>query len=277
MSKPESSNVIGGHVSIRPEGTGPRDSLFTFQTQQKRFGGAVGISAMVHVAVIVLLVVAVRFVPDEVIQAVLPERLNVVFLPSPGPGGGGGGGNKMPDPPKPAEIPKTKPPEPVPQEIPQEVAPPSLVLALTTPVPNEPAPGTLADGPPDSVSRGTGTGSGAGPGTGSGLGPGSGGGFGGGVFRIGNGVSSPIPIKEIKPQYTAEAMRAKVQGEVWIDCVVMPDGTVTDIEIVRSLDSSFGLDQEAIKAARQWRFRPGTRQGQPVPVRITIALTFTLR
>jgi protein TonB len=72
-------------------------------------------------------------------------------------------------------------------------------------------------------------------------------------------------------------MRAKVQGTVLLQCVVRPDGSVTDIQVLRSLDSVFGLDQEAIKAARQWRFAPGTRMGAPVAVQITIELTFTLR
>jgi TonB family protein len=57
----------------------------------------------------------------------------------------------------------------------------------------------------------------------------------------------------------------------------MPDGTVGRVAVVRSLDSTFGLDQEAIKAAKQWRFRPGTRLGEPVSVLITIELAFTLR
>jgi len=81
----------------------------------------------------------------------------------------------------------------------------------------------------------------------------------------------------VKPAYTAEAMRAKVQGTVWLQCVVMPDGSVSEVQITKSLDSTFGLDQEAIKAAKQWRFKPGMRQGEPVPVRVTIELTFTLR
>jgi protein TonB len=72
-------------------------------------------------------------------------------------------------------------------------------------------------------------------------------------------------------------MRAKVQGVVLLQCVVRPDGSVSDIQVVRSLDPVFGLDQEAMKAARQWRFVPGTRMGQPVAVQITIELTFTLR
>jgi protein TonB len=68
-----------------------------------------------------------------------------------------------------------------------------------------------------------------------------------------------------------------VQGTVLLECVVRPDGNVSDVQVVRSLDSTFGLDQEAIKAAKQWRFVPGTRQGEPVSVLVTIELTFTLR
>ena len=109
------------------------------------------------------------------------------------------------------------------------------------------------------------------------MGQGSGGGTGGGVYRPGSGVINPRVLREIKPQYTADAMRAKVQGTVLLECVVLPDGTVGSVEVVRSLDSTFGLDQEAIKAAKRWRFAPGTRFGEPVAVLVTIELTFTLR
>ena len=139
------------------------------------------------------------------------------------------------------------------------------------------SPGALSPNPNDTASTGSGSGSGAGPGQGSGLGPGFGGGTGGGAYRPGNGVNLPQPLKEVKPQYTADAMRAKVQGTVLLECVVLPDGSVGSVEVVRSLDSTFGLDQEAIKAAKQWRFRPGTRFGEPVAVLVTIELTFTLR
>jgi len=54
-------------------------------------------------------------------------------------------------------------------------------------------------------------------------------------------------------------------------------GVCTDVQVVRSLDPTFGLDNEAVKAARQWRFKPGMRLGQPVPVLVTIELTFALR
>jgi TonB family protein len=140
-----------------------------------------------------------------------------------------------------------------------------------------PGPPTLSQGSGVGGGAGTGSGTGIGPGSGSGLGPGSGGGTGGGVYRPGNGVSVPRVIREVRPNYTSDAMRAKVQGVVMLECVVRPDGSVTDIQVIRSLDPTFGLDQEAIKAAKQWRFTPGTRMGEPVPVLISIELTFTLR
>ena len=87
----------------------------------------------------------------------------------------------------------------------------------------------------------------------------------------------PRVIKEVKPQYTSDAMRAKVQGLVLLECVVRSDGSVGNVQVVRSLDPTFGLDQEAVNAARQWRFAPGTRMGEPVAVLVTIELTFTLR
>jgi protein TonB len=84
-------------------------------------------------------------------------------------------------------------------------------------------------------------------------------------------------VKEVKPDYTIEAMRAKVQGVALLECVVLPDGTVDDVKIVKSVDPVHGLDEQAIKAARQWHFLPGRRFGEPVPVLVTIELTFTLR
>ena len=93
---------------------------------------------------------------------------------------------------------------------------------------------------------------GHGRGLGTGLGPGAGfgGGFGGGAYRPAPASRCPGAVREVKPAYTADAMRAKVQGSVWLECIVMPDGTVGDVKVTRSLDPIFGLDQEAIKAAK---------------------------
>jgi protein TonB len=72
-------------------------------------------------------------------------------------------------------------------------------------------------------------------------------------------------------------MRAKVQGVVRLEGVVLPDGSVGDVRILRSLDPVFGLDEEAIKAAKRFRFAPGTRFGEPVSVLVTFEIEFTLR
>ena len=95
----------------------------------------------------------------------------------------------------------------------------------------------------------------------------------------GDGATSPQLIREVRPGYTVEAMRAKVQGRVELDVVVLPDGSVDPkrIRVVHSLDTTFGLDAQAIEAVKQWRFRPGRLNDRPVPVRVRVELTFTLR
>ena len=99
-----------------------------------------------------------------------------------------------------------------------------------------------------------------------------------GAYRVGQtGVKMPRVVREVKPQYTPDAMRANIEGSVILECVVQPDGTIGDVRVVRSLDAVFGLDDEAVKAAKQWRFLPGMRDDVAVPVAITIELLFTLR
>jgi len=141
------------------------------------------------------------------------------------------------------------------------------------------APPSLAasQGPGDGGGTGTGRGTGDGRGRGPGLDDGVGGGTGGDVYRPGGGVTLPIEIHKGAPRYTAEAMRAHAQGAITVECVVQTTGVCTNIRVMRSLDPAFGLDQEAIKAAAQWRFRPGTRRGEPVPVLVTMEIAFALR
>ena len=280
----EKSTDTSWYLSVRPEGDGPVQVRFLLdQPDQKRLGGALSAGLVVHIVVIALGLLIVSLLPERVYEAVIPPQLSerIVWLSEPGPGGGGGGGNKMPDPPKPAEIVKPKvAPAPIPVPTPVQEPPPvqQLTIPLQTLDAAVTTPGSIESTQvSNSLSLGSGTGTGAGPGQGSGIGPGVGGGTGGGAYRPGNGVQLPRPLREVKPQYTADAMRAKVQGTVLLECVVMPDGTVGKVEVVRSLDSAFGLDQEAIKAAKQWRFEPGTRFGEPVAVLVTIELTFTLR
>ena len=98
----------------------------------------------------------------------------------------------------------------------------------------------------------------------------------GGVYRPGAGIVNPRLLREVRPQYTAEALRAKISGTVYLEMVVLPDGTVGDVRITRSLDPVYGLDEEAIKAARQWLFEPGTRFGVPGSILVSLALDFNI-
>jgi TonB family protein len=98
-----------------------------------------------------------------------------------------------------------------------------------------------------------------------------------GVERAGqNGVTNPRVLRRVGPRYTAEAMAAKIEGTVIVECVVHPNGTVDAVRVVKSLDPVYGLDDEAVRAAKQWRFEPGKRDGGAVPVLISIELTFRL-
>ena len=257
----------------------PAEVQFLFQNPQKRVRGALGVSALVHAAIIAVIgFLAIR--PAAQVVAAMPEIINtkdIIWLLAPGPGGGGGG---SPGPLKQVS-PKPEPKVTPPIAKPVELSAPDLTDAPTQTLDAVDISALPAAASGESFGAaftgGGGIGTGIGSGSGSGLGPGSGGGTGGGVHQVGNGVLSPKVLTEVKPQYTAQAMRAKIQGTVLLQCVVMPDGTAANITVLRSLDSAFGLDLEAIKAARQWKFAPGTMSGQAVPVQVTIEITFTLR
>jgi TonB family protein len=97
------------------------------------------------------------------------------------------------------------------------------------------------------------------------------------VYKSSDGVTLPRVIREVKPGYTPEAMRAKIQGSVWMKVVVLSSGIVGDVTIEKSLDREHGLDEQAMQAAKQWRFEPGTKDGEPVAVEVTVQMTFTLK
>ena len=290
-----------GHLSLHLDGEHPSDVSFQLERQERRIAPAAGAALLTHVAVILLFLLLISLFPtQDFTPPAQPQPITqLVWLPEKGPGGGGGGGgNRSQTPARKAELPgkeklavaAAKPPDPTPKRQPKEEPKPPQQLtipAMTVMAGVQKLPGELVNTPPsDFLSQGSGAGGGAGSGTGtgvgsgqgSGLGPGSGGGTGGGVYQYGTkGLIPPSVIAEVKPQYTSDAMRAKIQGTVWLECIVEANGTVGPVRIIKSLDPTFGLDQEAIKAARQWRFMPGTMQGHAVPVRVTIELTFTLR
>ena len=92
--------------------------------------------------------------------------------------------------------------------------------------------------------------------------------------KQGPGVKEPVVLYEQKPEYTRDALQARVQGIVQVEAIVRADGTVGEVRIFKSLDKFFGLDEAALRAARAWRFRPGMKDGQAVPMRVILELEF---
>ena len=134
--------------------------------------------------------------------------------------------------------------------------------------------GPPSNGPGSGGGIGSGKGGGVGSGDGAGVGPGSGGSIGGGVYRIGGGVSAPTLLFKKEPEYSEEARKAKYQGTVVLYVEVDANGRATNIHVQRSL--GLGLDEKAIEAVRQWKFKPGYKDGRPVTVAATIEVNFRL-
>lgn len=124
------------------------------------------------------------------------------------------------------------------------------------------------------TSMGNGKGSGLGSGTGNGMGVGSGGNTGGGVYTIGGGVSAPRVIFQPDPEFTEEARKAKVSGNVLVAMQVDPTGHATHVHVLRGI--GYGLDEKAAEAVREYRFKPAMKDGKPVTVQMNVEVTFTI-
>jgi len=270
--------------------------------------GPLALSSAFHGALILAVVIATTFsfgqtsaLSDS--EMVQPEKMRLVYVALPGPGGGGGGGGLKQKvlPPKarregkrsisspvpvrkePEIAPRPPEPEPEPPKVEPEPLPP--VQAPVAPVAADPTTnaGVLEETPREEPSRGPGSGGGAGTGAGtglgegdgSGIGEGSGGGTGGGPYRPGSGIEPPSLLREVKPDYTEEARRRSIEGDVVMEIVVRHDGTVGDVRVLQGLGA--GLDQRAITAVRQWRFSPARRRGAAVDVLVEVAMEFKLR
>jgi protein TonB len=233
--------------------------------------------------------------PVPVADQRTPDVRHIVFLaPARKGGGGGGGGDQQAAPIRRAQsagsdavtLRVRKPPTPPasPSSIENLPAIPSVVLdakPLASGVFDQiglPTGGVLSGastGPGSGGGVGTGIGTGIGSGRGPGLGPGSGGGTGGGLYRPGCPVSGPRLIKEVKPSYTSDALRHKIQGAVVLEAVVTADGCPSRIRVIRSLDPG-GLDAQAMAAVARWQFEPGRLGDTPVDVLVTIQLDFRI-
>jgi protein TonB len=93
--------------------------------------------------------------------------------------------------------------------------------------------------------------------------------------RVGGDVKPPVSITRVEPQYTEIARKARVEGIVIIEAIIDRNGNVTDARVLKPLP--MGLDLAALTAVKQWKFRPGTLNGQPVPVIYNLTVTFRLQ
>ena len=199
-------------------------------------------------------------------------------------GGGGGGARQLVDASK-GKLPKPEPRQFTPPRVdPFEAKlqmPPSMIAPPD--VPNLQANnfgdplsklGIASNGTGLGGGIGSGAEGGIGPGHGGGAGPGSEGGFGGRAYNIGGGVSAPQVLFKVEPEYSEEARKAKWQGTVVLTVIVDEMGRPNHVSVLRSL--GLGLDQKAIDAVSQWRFKPGLKDGKAVPVIATIEVNFRL-
>lgn len=94
------------------------------------------------------------------------------------------------------------------------------------------------------------------------------------VYRIGNGVTPPSVLSKVEPEYSDEARAAKLQGTETVYGEIGPDGVIRNITIITGV--GLGLDEKGVAAINQWRFKPGTKDGQPVTVAVNIEINFKL-
>lgn len=93
-------------------------------------------------------------------------------------------------------------------------------------------------------------------------------------LRVGAGVSAPRKLSGGAPQYTEMARRARIQGVVILEVLVGRDGQVGEAKVLKGLP--MGLDDEAVKAVREWTFEPATKDGEAVAVLTSVTVEFAL-
>jgi protein TonB len=193
---------------------------------------------------------------------------------------GGGGGQHDLAPVTQGRMPKFTQEQLLPPKAPPTIPPklavePTLVgqpdLKMPTSLlPNMGSPNSSLSG----ISMGNGNGSGIGNGNGNGFGPGSGGNMGGGVEHVGGGISPPTVLKSVDPEFSEEARKAKFSGNVEVYLWVDEQGNPSHIRVARGV--GMGLDDKAVEAVRQYKFKPAMKNGKPVKVDLYIDVNFQI-
>lgn len=242
--------------------------------------------AIVALVVGLSLLKPVQTAVKQAVSIVMPVDVQEAMKPvKPSPKQGGGGGDRSPLPASKGRLPPPKvrqfvPPSAVVNNTAPKLAmDPSILAPPDANLPNV----NMANygdplgkiGPPSNgTGSGGGIGSGKGGGVGSGNGGGVGGGAGGGAYKVGNGVTQPIPLYHPEPEYSEDARKAKLQGSVLLYIEVDSSGKVINPKVVKAL--GLGLDEKAIEAVLKWKFKPGTLNGKPVTVQAQVEVNFRL-
>lgn len=263
-------------------------------TTQSRWTSILSLGAHAVLCSLILLFALEQWHTRQVQRKLLATTLDVTpFMPASSlkdtMGGGGGGGNH-----ELLEASKGK----LPKFAKEQIAPPQILRLDHPKLPVEPTVvmpdiklpdnANMPDlGIPQSAqvafaSQGSGSGSGFGSGSGggvgsgrgNGVGPGEGGGYGGGIYHVGGGVSNPVLIFAPDPEFSDEARRAKYQGVCVVSLIVDTTGNPLRIHIVRPL--GMGLDEKALEAVRQYKFKPALYKGRAVAVEVNIEVNFRI-
>ena len=239
-------------------------------------------------AIYAILILIIGWMVKKHVQFSAPQKATIVVaLTTPPPMApakdtmGGGGGQRGATPVTKGQLPKfadtqITPPKAPPMEKPKIPMPdPTIEVQKDLKMANNSMPNLgMPNSPLMGNSMGNGRGSGLGSGNGSGLGPGSGGNYGGGLRKIGGGVSQPQVIYQVDPEFSEEARKAKFMGVVLVNLIVDTRGLPQNVHILRGV--GMGLDEKAIEAVRQYRFKPAMEGGKPVPVELNVEVNFQI-
>jgi periplasmic protein TonB len=251
----------------------------------KRSPAGTAAAIVAHAAIILLIALLIA----KHVQLAAPLKAQLTALTEPPPPAplmpradkmGGGGGQHDLAPVTQGHLPKLAQQQIVPPKAPPTIPPklaveptvvvqPNLQLANNT-MPNIGMPNSNLKG----FSLGNGNGTGIGSGDGAGIGPGSGGNMGGGVYHVGGSVSAPVVIYQVDPEFSEEARKAKFSGNVEVYLIVDANGMPKNVRVVRGV--GMGLDEKAVDAVRQYRFKPATQNGKAVPVDLYIDVNFQI-
>ena len=285
-----------GGMQLEPAGVGGRSHIPTFAgleiTTQSRWTSMLSVGAHALICALIILFALDQWHTRELQKKMVATTVDVPFMPAMNlkdtMGGGGGGGNHELLEASKGKLPEFAKKQIVPPQIlkidnPKLAAEPTVVMPeIKLPDAKMPDLGIPQSAQVAFASQGTGSGSGfgsgsgggVGSGNGNGIGPGEGGGYGGGIYHVGGGVSNPILIYAPDPEFSDEARRAKYQGVCVVGLIVDPQGNPQHVRIVRPL--GMGLDEKALEAVREYRFKPAMFKGKAVAVEVDIEVNFRI-